>query len=205
MKVTSRPREIRPLRAVALRASAGKAFSEMTRGDAHKGLSSSTALVVQFAKPLHRHGRSNLLANFLPLSRRGELKTRFLTRRCVRYGSVETGAHCAPLQVGANIAHRGILLIRQPTSGCHLPRWGRQTGRCAFHHREPVRCESVETADRRLRPSPLPVVRGVQNFLEFSLHKNHVHHTPRVILSVVSAIAGGAFCFLRRGDPRRIC
>ena len=64
-------------------------------------------------KPLHRQGRSNLLANFLPLSRRGKLKTRFLTRRRVRYRSVATGAHCAPLQVGANIAHRGALLIHR--------------------------------------------------------------------------------------------
>ena len=38
---------------------------------------------------------------------------RFLTRRRVRYRSVATGAHCAPLQVGANIAHRGALLIHR--------------------------------------------------------------------------------------------
>ena len=97
-------------------------------------------------KSLHRQGRSNLLANFLPLSRRGKLKTRFLTRRRVRYGSVETGAHCAPLQVGVNIAHRGILLIhrfRGPSRTLQSKfvavrladgflRWGRQTERCAI-------------------------------------------------------------------------
>jgi len=46
-------------------------------------------------------------------NRRGELKTRFLKRRRVRYGSVETGAQCAPLRVGVNIAHRGDLLIHR--------------------------------------------------------------------------------------------
>jgi len=49
-----------------------------------------------------------------PSSRRkANGRMRFLTWRRVRYGSVATGAHCAPLQVGANIAHRGALLIHR--------------------------------------------------------------------------------------------
>ena len=72
----------------------------------------------------------------------------------LRLGSDNTRGVCedaGPYRTRANIVHRGALLIRQPTSGCHLPRWGRQTGRCA------IICHMKETF---LHPPRDPTARG---------------------------------------------
>jgi len=85
-----------------------------------------------------------------PLSRRGKLKTRFLTRRRVRYGSVETGAHCAPLQVGVNIAH----------GGSPHPPLSRSSANFAKQIRRRSACRRLSSREKAnvLRTSPFSVI-----------------------------------------------
>ena len=88
------------------------------------------ALLIHHSRGLICKNPSTAMGGPPPLSRRGELKTRFLTRRRVRYESVETGAHSAPLQVGANIAHRGLSSSTTPWSPANFAKQIRRRSAC---------------------------------------------------------------------------